>query len=449
MKLFLFVLITFSSIINGICQNNNGFVKVSANPIVPNVGLTDSHIHVYNGRLYNYATHDYSHNSKGYMMKDWWVWSSEDLVNWTFESELCPTILGFGNDYKHCWATDSQYRNGKYYWYVCNPESTYVVSSDTPVGPWTAPLGNKPLISGRDPSVFVDEDEKAYVITGVWDYKIAELNSDMISLKDSARTIKIINPVGPYNKDGKNTERPTDDKPFLHKYNGKYYLSWGCYYAISDNIFGPYVCKGSFITPERTDSIFIQHKAGVTYDRHGSFFEWKNQTYFCCNDLSSNRANNHWRNTVIAYVHYRENGEIAPVYLKQTGVGIYDALSAIEAEDYYDIKNGIKHELDNGGFGVRLFSNGELYFQNVNNIKSNSYIAMNVCVPQSDTKVEVWRYEDTLKTKLGECVLPLTNGGYKEIRFKLNDTKQVDDICLVFKGMKEDNQISIDYFSID
>ena len=61
------------------------------------------------------------------------------------------------------------------------------------------------------------------------------------------RKIEISNPHGPYNQDGKNKEKPTDDKPFLHYNNGHYYLSWGCFYAMADNVYGPYDTKGSII----------------------------------------------------------------------------------------------------------------------------------------------------------------------------------------------------------
>ncbi|WP_202963280.1 hypothetical protein [Jejuia pallidilutea] len=60
------------------------------NPIVPNVGLNDPHIHIFNDTAYVYASHDKSINNKKFIMEDWWVWSSPDLVNWTKRSVLNP-----------------------------------------------------------------------------------------------------------------------------------------------------------------------------------------------------------------------------------------------------------------------------------------------------------------------------------------------------------------------
>ena len=38
-----------------------------------------------------------------------------------------------------------------------------------------------------------------------------------------------------------------DDKPFLHKMNGLYYLSWGCWYAVGSSPYGPFNFSGSVI----------------------------------------------------------------------------------------------------------------------------------------------------------------------------------------------------------
>jgi len=38
---------------------------MGANPVVPNVGMADPHVHFFNGRFYMYATHDFSPNNTG------------------------------------------------------------------------------------------------------------------------------------------------------------------------------------------------------------------------------------------------------------------------------------------------------------------------------------------------------------------------------------------------
>ena len=56
---------------------------------------------------------------------------------------------------------------------------------------------------------------------GVFDYYIAKLGSDMITLAEPLKKVVVNHPYGPC---GANV---TDDKPFIHKENGIYYLSYG------------------------------------------------------------------------------------------------------------------------------------------------------------------------------------------------------------------------------
>ena len=83
-----------------------------------------------------------------------------------------------------------------------------------------------------------------------------------------------------------------DDKPFLHKRNNIYYLSWGVFYATSANPLGPYQYRGTFLDPQRIEDDFkIGNRTQDPWytredyaDRHGSFVEWHGQWYFFAND---------------------------------------------------------------------------------------------------------------------------------------------------------------------
>ena len=50
--------------------------------IIPNQGICDPHMHVYNGKVYLFASHDRCPNNEIYRMDDWKVFSSNDLLNW-------------------------------------------------------------------------------------------------------------------------------------------------------------------------------------------------------------------------------------------------------------------------------------------------------------------------------------------------------------------------------
>lgn len=59
----------------------------------------------------------------------------------------------------------------------------------------------------------------------------------------------------------------------------------------------------------------------------------------------SQTGNRFFRSSFISYVHYKENGEIAPIRVDGTGVGQYDANNgSIEAEDYFKASQIYKME---------------------------------------------------------------------------------------------------------
>ena len=119
------------------------------NPIIPKQGANDPHIRIFNGKAYLSASHDKSIDNKSFIMEDWWLWSSDNLVDWKLESVLKPEQTYIGKPFSSCWATDIAFRNGKYYWYFSEGnQQTGVVVGDSPSGPWKDPLG-KPLLTSE------------------------------------------------------------------------------------------------------------------------------------------------------------------------------------------------------------------------------------------------------------------------------------------------------------
>jgi len=428
------------------------FGTLAQNPIVPNKGLNDPHIHIFNDTAYVYASHDKSIKNKKFIMEDWWIWSSPDLVNWKKESVLKPNDTYIGKDFTSCWATDVGYKNGKYYWYFSEGnQQTGVVVGDSPIGPWKDPLG-KPLLTSEltptdeyDMAIF-EENGEHYIIFGVWDYYIAKLNEDMISLAEKPKKLEITNPRGPYNQDGKNTEKPTDDKPFVHKYNGKYYLSWGCFYAMSDNLYGPYDYKDSVIKQESFAAGYDAPTwpSGFLQGRHGSFFEWNNQWYYTYCDISQT-GNRYFRDTFISYVHYKENGEMATIRVDGVGVANYNANQGkIEAEDYFKAQGISKKEKQNGGFILNNISNNDyLIYPNIKGISDKNKISFTVDVYQ---KTEIEIRENSPKGKLLKKVCLSVSDDISQ-EFKLKKLSKVKSLCFVFKG-KKDNLLTFDSFQL-
>ena len=405
------------------------------NPIVVGQGLTDPKIRIYGDRAYLYATHDADPAAKNFLMKDWWTWASDDLVHWTYQSTLKPEQTYWGKPCNECWATDAISRHGKYYFYFSRGNSELgVVEGATPTGPWSDPL-HKPLVAhgsvptaARDPAILQEDDGTTYLIFGCWDYYITRLDDDLVTLAETPRKVEIEGKAGPYGP-GK-----TDDKSYLHKYNGKYYLSWGCFYAMSDNVYGPYVYKGCIITKDRTAPEF---QKGLVFDRHGSFFELHHQWYFICNDQSWPGTSAHFRDSVISYVHYRDNGEIDPVYINRVAVGQYDAGQKIEAENYFN-ENGVRQgESPDGGFELRDIHDGSFAeYPNVMNLPANTTVSFRVTAmntPGATIEIHQHAADGPL---LGTCQIPPTGSWstYETVSTSLKNAPGTDDLCLVFHG---------------
>src|SRR3954451_18742083 len=86
------------------------------NPIVQTVYTADPAPLVYNGRVYLYTGHDQD-NSTWFTMKEWRVWSSAEMVNWTDHGSPL-NLASFSWAKSDAWAGQAVYRNGKFYWYV-------------------------------------------------------------------------------------------------------------------------------------------------------------------------------------------------------------------------------------------------------------------------------------------------------------------------------------------
>ncbi len=341
-----------------------------------------------------YSTHDYSPQNTGFLMKDWRVWQSSDLVSWSLASTLQPQDTPAPSTaYSECWATDGAFNGTHYAFYLSTgpTDVAVMVSSVGPAGPWVDPLGKLLLNSSlgnalnpstqiRDPCAFTDDDGTHYIVFGTFNYYIAKLNSDMVTLAEAPHYITVLNPTGPYGN-------KTDDKPFMHKYGGLYYLSWGCFYGTSTTPYGPFTYVGSVVDTNLIEPAFrMNQTSGPWYgwedyaDRHGSFWTANNQWFYSANDRShsTDAANpSVYRDTVLAYVDYYSNGTIAPVVINGIGVGEYGFDEVIEAEHYMAMAHASKGHTREGRFGVHNVSRATvLSYPNVRGVRTDAALSM-------------------------------------------------------------------------
>ncbi|SNY24076.1 family 43 glycosylhydrolase [Paractinoplanes atraurantiacus] len=255
------------------------------NPIVQTIYTADPAPLVHNGRVYLYTGHD-EDNSTYFTMKEWRVYSSADMVNWTDHGSPM-SLATFSWASADAWAGQVVNRNGKFYWYVpVKNRSTGRMAigvgvSSSPTGPFTDAIGRPLVENGEiDPTVFIDDDGQAYLYWGNPNLWYVRLNSDMISYTGGATQIPLTT-AGFGTRTG-NTARPTlyEEGPWVYKRNGLYYNVFAAKccsefigYSTAPGPTGPWTYRGTVMPTQ--GSSFTNH-AGIIDFNGGSYFFYHN-----------------------------------------------------------------------------------------------------------------------------------------------------------------------------
>ncbi|MFP4054506.1 MAG: family 43 glycosylhydrolase [Phycisphaerae bacterium] len=332
--------------------------STGGNPLIPGIGMSDPHVRVFDGRLYLYTGHDASPEDRTWVMRDWWIFTSDDLVHWRRVGTVTPRETLMPDDSSDCWACDAAQRNGKtYFYYSDRNRHIGVLCGDDPAGPFTSPRDTW-LVDQHDPTLLIDDDPAAtpYMVYGAKEgggYFVVRLNDDMISLAEKPRAVEIR---------GEEWDAAPGfmDKNYIFKAGGRYYLSWGTDYATAESIYGPYTCRG---------------RVGEGYAlgpyAHGSFFWWRGQFYHIwCRYL---RGGYKYRESILTYCHLCEDGRLVTDtrFLDrhfQIGVGRYEASwDRIEAEWFTQAPTHVtKRCIDGENLAVCNLQDGDtLRFDNV------------------------------------------------------------------------------------
>lgn len=276
----------------------------NGNPLFKHKHTADPAALVVGDSLWLFTGHDFEGNQSGYKLKDWCAFSTSDMKNWT-EYPLPLSVSDFKWDKTGAaYASHVVSRNGKYYWYIStNGSGIGVAVSDRPEGPYKDAIGN-PLLTNEDcagashywvcidPVVFVDDDGKAWIFWGNQICYYARLKDNMTEIDGEIKRIDF---------DGfKFTEAP-----WVHKYNGKYYLSYATgwpekiAYAIADNIEGPYEYKG-----------IISDIAGNSNTTHPSIVEFRGKWYFFTHNGALPEGSSYSRSVCVEELEYNSDGTI-------------------------------------------------------------------------------------------------------------------------------------------
>lgn len=100
------------------------------------------------------------------------IWKSTDLVNWMPVTRALNTNVG------NVWAPDFiKYKNKFYIYFPTDKGGNYVITADTPEGPWTTPV--KIDVQGIDPGHISTPDGNRYLYVN--DGRVVELKPDGLS----------------------------------------------------------------------------------------------------------------------------------------------------------------------------------------------------------------------------------------------------------------------------
>jgi len=285
--------------------------KDYGNPIFKSIYTADPSARVFNDTLYLYPSHD-PDTATWFNMEDWHVFSTTDMKHWTDHG----VALGLGDlkwASKYAWAPDCTLKNGKYYFYFPTDQDYIGVAvGSNPSGPFHDPIG-RPLITRQtpgvvanrdliDPCIFIDDDGIPYLLFGQNHVNIVKLNEDMISFSDSVRTIQGADHFF--------------EAVWMHKYRGKYYLSYSgngkILYGIGDSPYGPFTYKGVIL--EEVNSV-TNHHSIVEYKGDWYLFYHNADLFFQDNPGAKADDPNRWfrRSVCVDRLYYNDDRTIRQV----------------------------------------------------------------------------------------------------------------------------------------
>ncbi|MDO4932797.1 MAG: glycoside hydrolase family 43 protein [Prevotellaceae bacterium] len=320
--------------------------------LVPNDYMADPSVHVWNGKLYIYPSHDResgieeNDNGDHFDMCDYHVFSTDDLeavVNGEKTLEDHGVILSVADipwAGRQLWDCDVQEKDGKYYMYFPLKDRNDifrfgVAVADRPEGPFIPQPDPMRGSYSIDVAVLKDDvpgkegkPDYYFYFGGIWGgqlqrycdnkalenahlpegdepalpSRVARLSDDMLQFAEEPQPVMVVDADG--NPLKANDPHRFFEASWVHKYNGRYYLSYStgdthliCY-ATSDNPYGPFTYQGVILTPV---------KAGWT--THHCIVEFKGKWYLFHHD--SVPSGKTWlRSLKVCELHHNEDGTI-------------------------------------------------------------------------------------------------------------------------------------------
>ena len=314
-------------------------------PLVSHIFTADPSAHVFDGKIYIYPSHDIPHeiddndNGDEYAMEDYHILSMDSVDSPCVDNGEALHMRDVEWVSKQMWAPDAVCKDGKYYlvFPARDKEGLFrlgVAVSDSPVGPFKAEPNYIEGSYSIDPAVLKDDDGKVYCYYGgLWGGQLdkwktgkfnpnggelegdfdpnadaqgpmfAQFSDDMKSFVTTPKNLTILDENGKPLKAG-DEERRYFEGPWMHKFNGKYYLSYSTgtthyiVYAESDTPDGPFTYKGRILEPV------------LGWTTHHSIVEYNGKWYLFYHDCELSNGINHRRNVKFTELTIHEDGTI-------------------------------------------------------------------------------------------------------------------------------------------
>ncbi|WP_245667126.1 glycoside hydrolase family 43 protein [Actinomadura latina] len=410
------------------------------NPIVQHIYTADPAPLVYNGRVYLYTGHD-EDNSTWFTMKDWRVWSSDDMVNWTDHGSPL-SLATFSWASTNAWAGQVVARNGRFYWYVpvtnraTGRFAIGVAVSNSPTGPFSDALGH-PLVETNeiDPTVFIDDNGQAYLYWGNPNLWYVKLNADMTSYSGGPAQIPLTT-AGFGTRTG-DPNRPTlfEEGPWVYKRNGLYYLVFAAKccsefiaYSTAPGPTGPWTYRGTIMPTQ-----------GSSFTNHPGVIDFNGASYFFYHNGALPGGGGFTRSVAVEKFTYNADGGFPTINMTTTGAPQARTLNPYVRQEAETIawESGIETEPSSeGGMNVGWIENGDWI-----KVKGAAFSAgagsftARVASAGSGGTIEL-RLDGPTGTVVGSCRVPVTGGWqtWTSVSCPVNNATGTHDLYLRFTG---------------
>ena len=318
--------------------------KAISQPLVTHIYTADPSAHVFEGSLYIYPSHDidagiaFNDDGDHFAMEDYRVLRMASPDGEAVDCGVALHVKDVPWARRQMWAPDAAFRNGRYYLYFPAKDADGlfrigVAVGDRPEGPF-APEPR--AIEGSysiDPAVFADDDGTCYMyFGGIWGGqlqkyrdnahaedneepaahepalgpRVARMSDDMTQFAEAPREVLILDEAGGPLLAGDHDRRYFEG-PWMHRYQGRYYLSYStgdthylCY-AIGDGPYGPFNYQGRILAPV------------VGWTTHHSIVKFDGRWWLFYHDALLSGGVTHLRSVKVTELRYDAQGRILAI----------------------------------------------------------------------------------------------------------------------------------------